>query len=312
MKFLWLFLLCLFSLPAVTYAQTHTVKVNRDVKQRGDSRDIVFSATNTSFERKTIILELNGGVYKRADGGIPVITTLSPGMNRLVTLFETRDTPGYGYTYLTGCLDTEPKEVTYLLPIAPGKSTRIDTLSNLEAKYMGRKAPQNWIAYWMSATPGDTIFASRRGIVITAKTVEGNGFDRGVNYSSFRTYVTIEHEDCTRGHYELFDRESLFVKEGDEVEAGTPLGIVDEGEAYSSGCHLRFYVDYPEITRQVMRQKRKDRSHSTEIIYVNPRFSEIGQPLPGETYRSTHPEKVIFQEMSKRQIKRYQKAKAGQ
>lgn len=300
----------LFLLPFLLPAQQQAVTVKREIKTRQDVREAIYTADNKSFSRQTIYLELNGGSYKRADSGIPVVRTITPGTNRLLTLSDVNGTPGYGYTYAGGCLNTKHKDVIYLLPVAPGKSTRIDTLSNLHTKYFGRQQPLNWTSYSMTASPGDTIFASRRGIVSWIKTDEGERFESGVAYSTFHTTLQVEHEDCTRASYKLIDKDRLLVKPGDRVEAGEPLGIVEDGEEYTNGCHLRFTLYYPILTKQVMKSLKRDRNFGYSFQYITPEFAGFGSVEPRKEYVSTHPEKAIFQEMSKRDIKKYKKARA--
>lgn len=301
-------LLILVSVSA--FAQNDKVTVNRETKAAkgaGATSETIFTAFNESFAHQTIILELNGGKYRRTAIPLPLIRTLDPGNNNLLKLSEVNGTPGYGYTYVQGCLNTKPAEVTYLLPISPGRTTRIDTLYNLESAHFGKQQPENWRAYSMKANTGDTIFASRRGRVIDIDVQESSTFTSGVAYTSFRTHITLEHEDCTRARYELFDKNGIIAELGQWVEAGEPLGLVNDGKAYVNGTHLRFSVYYPNLTKETLKEIRKNRNYQYTNKYVSPVFANIGVPKSGQTYQSEHPQNLIFQEMGKRQIKKWKK-----
>ncbi len=300
---LWLLLIA-GSLPA----QEGKVVVSTNKNTRGEETSLVFTANNQSVARQTIILELEGGRYGRADGGLPVIRVLQPGTNRLLTLSELQQSPGYGFTWVSGCLETRPSPVTYLLPVAPGKSTKIDTLYNVEETYLGKASPKNWSAYALTAQPGDTIYASRRGMVIEVEESMPRSTTEGISYASARNFVVVEHEDCTRGRYELFAENAVAPQPGEWVEAGSPLGTVMDGSNYLNGTQIRFSVYYPDITRTMMQEMRKFNNITYPNAYVKPAFYGVKDLRARSTYRSEHPESVIFQEMSKRDIKKWKKA----
>lgn len=119
------FVLCLLFSFSALLGQSDKVIVSKKQNKRGDVTNLVFTANNQSVARQTIILELNGGRYARAYAGLPVIKVLQPGTNRLLTLTDLEQGPGYGITWVPGCVDTKPKAITYLLPVASGKATRI-------------------------------------------------------------------------------------------------------------------------------------------------------------------------------------------
>ena len=85
---------------------------------------------------------------------------------------------------------------------------------------------------------------------------------------------------------------------------------MSDGKAYVNGTHLRFSVYYPNLTRETLKELRKDGNYRYTNTYVSPVFASIGVPQSGETYLSEHPECLIFQEMSKRQVKKMEE-KAG-
>lgn len=309
MKNLPSLILCLLCSFSALSGQSDKVVVSSKKGSRGDVTNLTFTANNQSVARQTIILGLNGGRYARADSGLPVMKVLQPGTNRLLTLTDVKQSPGYGYTWVSGCINTKPKAVTYLLPVASGKITRLDTLFNISEKYLGEAAPENWSSYTLSATPGDTVFAARRGVVIDVEEDQEPSVNEGVSYSRTINYVVLEHEDCTRSRYELFAENNIFPIRGDHIEAGEPLGIVADGSNYVNGSHLRFFIYYPEITGQLLRELRKSKKTLYQNVYLTPAFHGVEGIEAGTSYLSEHPQSIIFQEMNKREVKKWKKAK---
>lgn len=309
MKCLPYLICCLLMSSIPLIAQSNKVVVTKKESKRGDETNLVFSANNQSVAKQTIILDLNGGRYGRADSGLPLIKVLLPGSNRLLTLSDVKQGPGYGFTWVSGCIETKPKAVDYLLPVSPGKTTRIDTLFNIEETYLGKDKPKNWTAFTFSAQAGDTIFAARRGTIINIQ--EGKNISSGENisYAKARNFVVIEHEDCTRARYELFAKNGVFHDLGHKVEAGSPLGTIVDGSNYVNGSHLRFSVYYPELSRPLLKEMRKVSGVTYSNVFIVPSFYNIENLKVRESYQSEHPESVIFQEMTKREIKKWKKAR---
>ena len=129
------------------------------------------------------------------------------------------------------------------------------------------------------------------------------------NQSVARQTIILEHEDCTRSRYELFTRNNVFPNRGDRVEAGEPLGTVADGSNYVNGSHLRFSVYYPEITNQYLRKLRKFNNTTYSNVYLTPSFHGVKTIEARKEYLSEHPQSMIFQEMNKREIKKWKKAK---
>jgi hypothetical protein len=307
MKYPPCLILCLLFSASALLGQSNKVTVSKKQRKRGEETNLVFTAVNQSVARQTIIMALNGARYARADSGLPVIKVLQPGTNRLLTLTDLEQSPGYEFTWVFGCVNTKPKAITYLLPVASGKATRIDTLFNISETYLGKESPENWLSYALSALPGDTVFAARRGIVIEVKEDETTSTKEGISYSRAHNFVVLEHEDCTRGRYELFANDMVFPALGDQVEAGDPLGTIADGSNYVNGSHLRFSVYYSEITNQLLREGRKNNNTTYKTVYVTPIFQGVDNIEIGQVYQSVHTESLIFQEMNKREIKKWKK-----
>jgi len=141
---------------------------------------------------------------------------------------------------------------------------------------------------------GDTVAAARSGRVIEV-VADVDPSETHLLMHKQRNYVELLHKDGTIGKYQLFQKESVFVEEGEFVVAGDPLGIVDS-EHYEHGPHIRFQVYYAK--------------EGEGYGYVTPKFysSEKVKTLNfSERYKVKHPEDIILSELSKRQKKKYQR-----
>ncbi|SER20944.1 M23 family metallopeptidase [Neolewinella agarilytica] len=307
----YLLLSASFFVSLTLFAQ-HTVSKDVVVSVSKSVRDqevnLTYSANNSTSGKMTIVLSLEGRSFERADGSIPAVKELLPGTNRIISLTNVSRTPAYSYMWVSGCVDVEHDEVTYLLPVAPGKTTWMDTLKSIGEVFLGKEKSLDFISFSFKASPGDKIYASRRGTIIEMEDKYDAPTGEGISYQRQNNYVVIEHDDCTRGRYELFAKGGITAGFGKTVEAGDVLGTVVDGSAFTNGTHLRFSVYYTDLSRKQLIEKQKDRAKTYQRQYVSVAFT--GANGPGEVI-CTHPEEVIFQEMRKKDIKRWKKSRSN-
>lgn len=295
----------MLSLPLISqHTVSRDVLVKVDKSKRGEETSLTFNANNTTSSMQTIVLSISGRNFERADGSIPVVKKLLPGTNRIISLTNVSKWPEYTYMWVAGCVDTKPDDVTYLLPLAPGKITRLDSLTTIGEAFLGKDKAIAYIGFSFSAEAGDDVYAARRGMVIKVEESHSAPKGEGLAFRSKNNYLVIEHEDCTRGRYEMFAEQEITAEIGTEVEAGDVLGKVMDGSAMAGGSQIRFSVYHPDLTRRSLIEMQEDRARSYERRYVAPAF--LGVKGAGEA-TAEHPEEVIFQEMRKKAIKRWKK-----
>ncbi len=197
---------------------------------------------------------------------------------------------------------------TYLLPVANGKSTVVDELS-----YVGKisdkdLAPKNWYSLSFKTEAGDTIYASRRGIV-TGLRDNNASYEPKMMYASQENFIEIFHGDGTFANYRLFRNNGIFVKEGDIIEAGDPIGIIG-AENYLGGSHLRFSVYRPIIDKHNETAKGDYFWEYLRIRFCTSESDNLALSAQ-KTYQAVKPQNLITLEMSKSEKKNYYKSRSN-
>lgn len=213
--------------------------------------NIQFSCYNKAFCNEVIEVDVPGLKNASPDHPLPYIVMVKPGLTKLFQLIKT--SPGadiqftYKLDYHKGCIDpTVDTGFTYLLPISPGKTTQVYELSNRAAPGHAASGTKDWYAIRCRAKPGDTIFAARRGIV-TEVDAGSNLNDSGSNAIDNEDYtdnfIEIVQGDCSFAQYGVIKKDGAFVKPGQQVEAGQPIGLVG-GDRFGRGADIRLSVSY--------------------------------------------------------------------
>jgi len=245
----------------------------------------------------------------QSDVSLPVRITVAPGTRRVFTLRKITNGPvhiSYRYKYFKGCTDPKPDTAfTYLLPVAPGKQTRIFELYYIAKQFGGESEPQGWYAAGFHVHSGDTVFAARSGRV-TETLEQADLKDTGISYARGENFVEICHNDCSFARYRVFKDSSIFVHAGDWVEAGQPLGIAG-GDKYASGPQVQFSVYYNHDEEVTKNGEPTEKIH--HWAYIPLQFWTKGQRqgrLANHTVcTSEHPADLVTQEMSKKEAKKW-------
>lgn len=290
-------------------SQIRTVEVTREYNEKEDHYDLV--ANSVYKGRMVVVLEFKDARNIACrDGNNGFTKTIGPGrslLTRVLRLDPHRPMSfGYTFRYTEGCSNRKPDmNHSYGIPLVNGKATQISEMTYVGDKYGNEEPPKDWYAITLKTTVGDTIVASRRGVVVQViddiDKVDSQG---QFTFESTRNLVKIQHKDCSMARYELFQKDGVFVKEGQDVEVGTPLGIIG-GDQYSSGSHVRFSVFYYDNYEKTNNTNSK-RSYAFIPLYL---YSNDGASLRANRTKliSVIDQDLITAEMSKRQIKKWLK-----
>ncbi len=239
---------------------------------------LIFSATNSSYYPYRVELEFKGQVNLS-----PMMSKyeqiVNPGLSRLIEFQVVRPNEGFDYTYSVkyqlGNPDDEPElKFPYLFPIAKGKTIQFHVQQSPDglAKFRNLYSTQE----------GDTIFAIRKGIV-TSLPNNSKQVDRFLIAT-----VEILHADGTVAIYKNVDPE-VFVKHGDKVFPGQPLGIVLPGRP---------------IDVSVFGFQKDGRIVSIEHFFALNETELISSRKVEEGMIVDHPIEIIKKELTKRELKK--------
>jgi len=254
--------------------------IEMDVKVDGDK--IIMNVNNKSYYPYDFVItfgdfvNLSPKVYEQR-------TILTPGLNRLFVfkIVNPEEEPKWSYkisySMSKSGLKTDPW-YPYLIPVGAGKTV------NLESSKVN-----DLITYYLncfSLEAGDTVFASRKG-VITALPGDPSEVDRikaGVS-------LEIRHSDATTAIYIGLDPEKLFVKSGQQVYPGQPLGII-------SAKNL--------LTFSVYELKGEGQLQSIDINYADTGSNLISAGKIN-AIKAEYQKEIIKKEMTKREISKFEK-----
>jgi Peptidase family M23 len=252
----------------------------------------IFICNNKDYCTYVIHVDFTTLVNAKADHALPYEAEVKPGINKMLIvspLNKTDDTKvNFKSSYRKGCLSPIVNTgFVYLLPIAPGLETQAYIIPNAKGAGSVPGGQDSGYAVRLRAKMGDTIYAARRGIV-TAVDVSNTENDAGASTTSNWNYVEIAQADCSFAQYGVLKKDGAFVKPGQTVEAGTPIGLVG-GDRYGRGSDVRFSVSYyPGV-------------NNTQIpLLFWTKGNGKGPLRQGATYLSEFPKALLIQELPKK------------
>lgn len=247
----------------------------------------VFTCTNRDYCNYVLSLDLPTLTNATADRALPYVVEVKPGVTKLLTVSPID--PGQNVKFSLqhaerkGCLHPAVNaNFTYLLPIAPGQETQAYRITHPRGTTGG---PQDTgYAVRLRAHIGDTIYAARRGVV-TVVDVSNTDNDAGQNSLNGWNRIEIAQGDCSFAEYGVLKKDGAFVRPGQQVEAGTPIGLVG-GDRYGRGADVRLSVSYDPDTP------------NTEIpLQFWTKGNGKGPLRHGATYISEFPRAILTQEL---------------
>jgi len=281
-----LFLPFLLFLHTAVWAQ-RLIEVNYALDTKGR---YVFTCTNHDFCTYVLYLDFPTLTNAKSDHALPYEAEVRPGVNQLLAISSVDPSKDIKFNFKTssrkGCLHPVINpNFTYLLPIAPGQETQAYRIVNTRNVPTGAGHDSGY-AVRLRASIGDTIYAARRGVV-TVVAVGNTENDAGANTTDSWNHIEISHADCSFAEYGVLKKDGAFVRPGQIVEAGTPIGLVG-GDRYGRGSDVRFSVSYyPGIV-------------GTEIpLQFWTKGNGKGPLKHGATYTSEFPRSLLTQEKPK-------------
>jgi hypothetical protein len=303
--FKWVFLV--FCLPSLEAQSRKDVEVS---SRYNSSRELYeITVTNNTISPKTVVVDFTrlSGLYPNMT--LPAIIEVSPKSSKKPLSLKKSGIGRMDYSYrtisYTGCLQPEVDfEVIYALPFRDGYETIVYELSSLKKFTKGEEDPEYFNAFALLMEVGDTIFATRKGLV---EKIEDGVSDRSqdVTFSRDINFALVRHEDCTIGRYANFEQGQVFVQPGDKINVGDPIGIVNS-VPYNGKIQVRLSFYYRNLSDVIKQNVEND------AIYFPVKFQTyegIVEEWDTKTvYTAKIDEELITQEMSKREIKKRRKS----
>ena len=273
-----------------------------EVKYEQDQKGAyVFSCVNYAY--CNYILELGFTTFNnvKSDLPLPFHGEVKPGYNKLFTISAIDPQAAilfkYGSVFQKGCVHpVVNRDFTYLLPISPGKEAQVYEMSPDKIKDSSVHASDS--AYWyvlrFKMKSGDTIYAARKGTVNIVSDENGAN-DAGQVSIGTENFIEIVHADCSFARYGILKKNSSFVKPGQSIKAGQPIGLVG-GDAFGRGSDLRFSVYYYQEENGNLNQVSDPHYIVTQIWTKK---NGKGRLKHGVVYVSEFPQNVLDQESPK-------------
>lgn len=234
----------------------------------------------------------------------------SSGMVLKLRPIEPKQGIGYSFRYYYILGEPNPKiqkDFIYTLPLKKGKKVKIFEAQHLGEKYFGTEPPVNWKSYIINSNTPDTICSMRKGIVVRITNDYDSNNSNGLQYTSRRNSLVIEHPDGTFAEYTGFNKEAIFVKLGQTVYPQTQLGVIDLfNTIYRFDFSVYFLFDKNLKTNQKMTLK----NYKSKYEFVTPSFiTNLGvvQIEPEMEYMVDSNESVMTQEFTRSEKKKYTK-----
>lgn len=240
--------------------------------------------------------------YSCSEGGDNFTVTISnSNSQQIATLTPIENAPSYSLSY--SYRSYKGKNISkldslypYLLPRTPGKSIRTSGTFFL-GDLMG-KSNSEFYAMGFQYSLGDTICATRGGIMYEAFD-KAEPRNKGEVYNSkTRNNIYVEHNDGTISRYSILSSIKLLVQVGDKVIPGQPLAVFDKQEHDYTMLFDVFYLNL------------KARSATgTNYFTARPRFvfdsNKIDLAFPFTVYPDViHPIEIVTKELSNKEIKK--------
>jgi hypothetical protein len=302
----WLLFPAFMVIGSATFAQ-RIIEIKYEADAKGAT---VFSCINYAYCNYILDLGFTNLKNLRCDRPLPFHGEVKPGYTKLFTISAIDPQLPTQFNYSTknqkGCMHPIVNtDFTYLLPISPGMQAQSYEMSpdklpdTTKSKIVNTSTDKSrdsvsWYVLRLKMKSGDTIYAARKGVVTEIQDQNGAN-DAGQISVSTENYVEIVQADCSFARYGILKKNSAFVKPGQSVKAGQPIGLVG-GDSFGRGSDLRFSVYYY--------QEEYNASQTGGRHYIIPQIwtkkNGKSRLKHGVVYTSEFPASVLNQEIPKK------------
>ena len=210
----------------------------------------------------------------------------------------------YTYQYFAGTFlrKTPDTSFVYLMPSTPENSLHISKVTSI-AERLGQKNTEDFHSIGFKYKLGDTICASRGGIVFECKNDVKEGEKKYQIYSDNRNKISIAQKDGTLAYYLVLAHVKLLVAPGDKVIPGQPLAVFDkESEKYNILFSV-YYLDEKKLfaDRDINIKEAPVYHISLPTVFYMSNTDKTEFLQMNKVYKVQHPTEIIAAEMSKKE-----------
>lgn len=213
----------------------------------------------------------------------------------------------YSYTYYIGrALRKAPdSSFAYLLPATTGNSLRIFPVSSVAERLNLKNKEDYFYSTGFIYKLGDTICASRAGLVYNCNDDVKQGETTTDFYKSSRNNIEIQHKDGSLDRYNFVAPIQLLVKAGDYVYPGQRIAVFNKESARYYLLFSTYYLDQNKVNNI----KAYGSEAPSSYVFLPTHFYAAESEKPArleinKEYTVQHPKELIVAEMSKRDKKK--------
>ena len=300
-------LIILLLIPYLIVAQEFKIehKINED-------KTVDFTYKNP--RPNTITAIVNFGFLENASSQSKIVKKISKPEGRILSLkpIDSEQNIRFNYSYSYFNYNINPKadkDFIYILPFKKETQMYVEELSYLGSTYSDQTEPKGWKSYSFVSDEAQEIYSVRKGTVV--EVIRDYIPDTSKTFTFYKKMnsVKIEHNDGTIALYSGFDKNKINVKVGDVVYP--QFNSLGETIIYDNrGKHRINFTLYYFSLKEGARMSNISTNSEVEDIYITPLFYQNGEAVKLKKeffYESDHDDKTLFQNLSKRQIKKYKK-----
>jgi hypothetical protein len=173
----------------------------------------------------------------------------------------------------------------------------VESLNDL----LGQKSENQFYAQGFNYNFGDTIFATRAGIVYNINDDLKQGEGSGTVFTDSRNKIYIQHKDGTLGYYTILSPIQSLVKNGDFVIPGQPIAFFNKVSSKYTMLFSVYYLDEEKITKD----EAKDVYNALPIFYYLNENALSTKLIENQKYDAKFAPEIISEELNKREKKKY-------
>lgn len=290
--------ICFISCYAgLVHSQTIAVTSEQD-----DKKAVLIYATNRTIGTYTVALNFpilegfetsfNKDEYYEVPSGKKLLLKLTPDKGKTPDL-------QFGFKSYEGKVfkNAPENKVKYVLPSMAGNEIAYLESQKISER-IGKSPPKDYQAYYFQFKAGDTVCASRSGMVTKINDDIKQGQSLNTSFSANRNQIKIEQKDGTLAQYTFVSPIISLVDVGKEIKAGDPIAVLGH---QSDKFGVFFSVYYLDEAKLIAVQKLAANQPKYIFSYLPVDFHLKNNAALefGQTYVVEHPKDLLKAEMAK-------------